>query len=158
MKHPIHITPHFAVTGALQREDFARAAALGFKSIISNLPDGELSAHPTSGEATELAARAGLGFRHVPVIKHDLFSTRVVAGTQVALAELPGPILAHCASGLRSAAAWAAAATLSQPADCILAHLAAVGIDLRALREDLLHLHPADGARPIPAPLDAGCV
>ena len=36
-----YITPQFAVTSELAPEDFPAAAALGFKSIISNLPDGE---------------------------------------------------------------------------------------------------------------------
>lgn len=35
------ITPQFAVTGALQEGDFAEIAAAGFRSVLSNLPDGE---------------------------------------------------------------------------------------------------------------------
>ena len=48
MNKIVHITPHFAVTGAL-RPDFAQAAALGFKSIVSNLPDGEVAVHLQAG-------------------------------------------------------------------------------------------------------------
>ena len=116
-----HLTPHFAVTGALQPSDFAEIAAAGFKSVLSNLPDGELPAYPTSRQEAELAARAGLGFRHVPTTKTDLFTDRVVDGVGDALRELPGPVLAHCASGMRSAVAWATAASRSQPVDRVLA-------------------------------------
>ena len=72
------ITPLFAVTGALQPADFAEIAAAGFKSVLSNLPDGESRAHPTSEEEAELAARAGLAFRHVPTTKADLFTDRAI--------------------------------------------------------------------------------
>ena len=44
----------------------------------------------------------------------------MVDGVSEALRELPGPVLVHCASGLRSAVAWAAAAARCQPADRVL--------------------------------------
>jgi sulfide:quinone oxidoreductase len=132
-----HITPQFAVSPALSAEDFERIAAMGFRSILSNLPDGESPAHPTSREASELARRAGLAYRHVPATKLDIFSERVVGGVESALGELPGPVLAHCASGIRSAIAWAAAAVRSQPTDDVLAGLKAAGFDLEPIRDDL---------------------
>ena len=80
MNKVTHITPHIAVTGALQPADFAEIAAAGFKSVLSNLPDGESAAYPTSPQEAELAARPGLGFRHIPTTKADLFTERVVDG------------------------------------------------------------------------------
>jgi sulfide:quinone oxidoreductase len=97
----VYLTPHFAVTGALQPEDFPGVAAQGFKSILSNLPDGESSKYPSSSEEAGLAGGAGLAFRHVPATKSDVFSDRVVEGVGRAVTELKGPVLAHCASGLR---------------------------------------------------------
>jgi uncharacterized protein (TIGR01244 family) len=141
MNRIVQITPHFAVTGALQPDDIARVAALGFKSIVSNLPDGESQVHPTSRREAELAAAAGLGFRHIPVTKAEAFSDRVVDGMTEALRELEGPVLAHCASGLRSAIAWAAAAARAQPVDAVLAKLAAAGFNLEPLRDDLEEQH-----------------
>ena len=41
---------------------------MGFRSIVSNLPDGESAAHLTSQQEAQLAAEAGLSFRHIPVI------------------------------------------------------------------------------------------
>jgi sulfide:quinone oxidoreductase len=141
MNRIVQITPHFAVTGALQPGDVARIAALGFKSIVSNLPDGESQVHPTSRQEAELAAAAGLGFRHIPVTKAEAFSDRVVDGMTEALRELEGPVLAHCASGLRSAIAWAAATARGQPVDAVLAKLAAAGFNLEPLRDDLEEQH-----------------
>ena len=137
MRKIIHIVPEFAVSAALSAEDFARAAAMGFRSIVSNLPDGESEAYLTSQEAAKLAEQAGLRYRHVPAVKFDIFSERVVESMDKALRELPGPALAHCASGLRSAIAWAAVAARTQSTDGVLAKLRAAGLDLEAIREDL---------------------
>lgn len=154
MNRIVHITPHFAVTGALQPADFEEAAALGFKSVVSNLPDGEQPAHPTSRQAAELAAKAGLGFRHIPVTKADAFSERVVVGTAEALSELEGPVLAHCASGLRSAVAWAVAASRGQSVDAVLARVAAAGLNLEGLRGELEAQHDPTNMSSIPPALD----
>lgn len=157
MQGVIFLTPHFAVTGALGRDDLANVAAQGFKSVLSNLPDGELRQHPSAAEEAELAGRAGLAFRHVPAIKSEIFGDQVVEGVSEALAALQGPILAHCASGIRSAIAWAAAAARSQPADCVLAALKGAGFELAAMREELEDQHGLPHARPIPLALDCRC-
>jgi uncharacterized protein (TIGR01244 family) len=137
----IRLTPHFAVTGALLPEDFAEVARQGFKSVLSNLPDGESARHPSSASERDLAAKAGLGFRHVPAVKADVLSDRVVEGVIAALGELEGPVLAHCASGLRSAVAWAGAASRTEPVDQILATLEKAGFNLGALRDELQEQH-----------------
>jgi sulfide:quinone oxidoreductase len=155
MNKVTHITPHIAVTGALQPADFAAIAAAGFKSVLSNLPDGESTAYPTSRQESELAARAGLGFRHVPATKADLFTSRVVDGVGDALSELPGPVLAHCASGVRSAVAWAAAASRYQSADRVLEALSAAGFNLEAVRGELESLRDPSHAVSIPPALKA---
>ena len=152
-----YIRPFFAVTGAPRAEDVAAAAALGFKAIVSNLPDGESGLHLSSTAEARLAAEAGLAFRHIPATKSEVFTDRVVQGMDQALRELEGPVLAHCASGLRSALAWAAAAARYQSADCVLAVLSSAGFDLAAARGQL----QAQGVRPhaasMPAALDCQC-
>ncbi len=152
------ITPQFAVTGALRPEDIRTAAAAGFKTIISNLPDGEVGAPLLSTEEAQLAADAGLSFRHIPTTKHDVFSERVVGGMIQALNELEGPVLGHCASGLRTAVAWAAAAARRQPSGCVLSTLNKAGFDFSAMREELEAQQgkPFQGDR-LPPALDCGC-
>jgi hypothetical protein len=54
-----------------------------------------------------------------------------------AVATLDGPSLAQCASGLRSAIAWAAASARTQDVDCVLKALEKAGFDLEFLRDDL---------------------
>jgi uncharacterized protein (TIGR01244 family) len=155
MNKVTHITPMFAVTGALQPADFAGIAAAGFKSVLSNLPDGESAAYPTGAQEAEYAAHAGLAFHHLPTTKADLFTDRVVDGVGAALRELPGPVLAHCASGMRSAVAWATAAARVQPVDAVLDALKAAGFNLDAVRDELESLRDPDHSGPIPPALEA---
>jgi sulfide:quinone oxidoreductase len=152
------ITPNFAVTGALSPQDFREIRAMGFRAVVSNLPDRESPAYPTAVQEAQLAEEAGVAFRHIPTTKFEIFTDRVLDGMQAALSELPGPVLAHCASGMRSAAAWAGAAARFQPADCVLDALQRAGFNLSALRDELQEQSGgASHAGPIPAPLDAAC-
>lgn len=131
------LTPRFAVTAALTESDLAAVAALGFKAVVSNLPDGEYDGQLTAKREAALAWRAGLKFRHVPATKHDVLTDEVVEGMAEALSSLEGPVLAHCRSGTRSAILWAAASARSQPVDCVLETLTKAGMDLDFLRDDL---------------------
>jgi sulfide:quinone oxidoreductase len=154
------IPPGFAVTGALRPEDLAAAAQRGFRSVISNLPDGELAAAPTSRQEADLAAAAGLGFRHIPTTKFDVLSEDVVGRMAEALRTLDGPVLAHCASGIRSAVAWAGAAAQVQSVDCVLATLKDAAIDLSHIRELLDEQGGgtrADHGATLPPALDCDC-
>jgi sulfide:quinone oxidoreductase len=152
-----HIVPHFAVTGALRPDDIRAAAALGFKAIISNLPDGESGAPLSSTEEGRLAAEAGLAFRYIPANKFEVFGDRVVDGMIAALGEFEGPVLGHCASGARTALAWAGAAARHQSPDCILATLAKAGFDLSAVRDELQEQHQKPLAGPLVPALDCAC-
>lgn len=133
----VFITPEFAVTSALAPADFATLKAAGFASVISNRPDGEEEAQLSAKREAALAWQAGLRFAHVPAPKTDIFTDGVVEPMADALRSLPGPVVAHCKSGLRSAIAWAAASARSQPVDCVLAALTAAGFELDFLRDDL---------------------
>jgi uncharacterized protein (TIGR01244 family) len=153
----VFLSPQFAVTGALRPEDFTTVAAQGFRSVLSNLPDGESSQYPSSTEEARLAASAKLGFRHVSATKSEVLSDRVVEGVNRALTELEGPVLAHCASGLRSAIAWAAAAARSQPAECVIAALKDAGFELAAIQDELQDQSGRAHPLPVPAALDCHC-
>jgi len=143
-----HITPGFAVTGVLEAEDFERLAAMGFRAVINNRPDGEEDGQLPSHVEAALAWRAGLAYRHVPVGKLDLFTDEVIEAMQAALDGLDGPILAHCKSGMRSAIVWAAGAARQQPVDEVMELLDAAFFDLRHLRDELDQ--QADRARWMP--------
>lgn len=137
MPDVVFITPQFAVTSALAATDFATLKSAGFASVISNRPDGEEERQPSAKREAALAWQAGLRFAHVPTPKTDIFTDGVVEPMADALRSLPGPVVAHCKSGVRSAIAWAAASARSQPVDCVLAALTAAGFELGFLRDDL---------------------
>jgi sulfide:quinone oxidoreductase len=132
-----YITPNFAVTGALAPEDFPKIAALGFRAVVSNLPDSEEVGQLTGRDEAVLAWRSGLAFRHVPAPKHELFTDPVVEGMADALNVLDAPVLAHCKSGLRSVVLWAAASARSGQVDCVLDALRRAGFDPTGLRDEL---------------------
>ncbi len=137
MEKIVYLTPDIAVTGALDGDGIRYAAAAGFRAIINNRPDGEDGDQLPAREAAQIAATAGLVYRHVPASKHELFTDAVVEPMSAALADLPRPLLAHCKSGLRSAIAWAAASARERPVAEILEQLAKAGFDLDFLRDDL---------------------
>ena len=116
-----HITPHFAVTGALQPADFA-ADRRGRLQVGPVEPAGRgvggPSHQPAGGGAR--SSRAGSAFATSRPPRPTSSPSRVVDGVGDALRELPGPVLAHCASGMRSAVAWATAAARVQPVDAVL--------------------------------------
>ena len=94
------------VSGQLGLDDFEALARHGVRLVINNRPDGEAPGQPTASEAASAAARAGLGYHHLPVTFATLARDDVERFGAV-LAGADGPVHAHCASGLRSATLWA---------------------------------------------------
>ncbi|EHK56343.1 hypothetical protein MAXJ12_15359 [Mesorhizobium alhagi CCNWXJ12-2] len=96
------ITDNYAVSGQIAAEDIATIKAKGFKSIISNRPDGEQPGQPLTAEIRKAAEDAGLSFRHVPIVSGMPMTGDDVAAMAEALDELEGPVFAYCRSGTRS--------------------------------------------------------
>ncbi|MCL4675300.1 MAG: hypothetical protein KJZ59_04565, partial [Pararhodobacter sp.] len=61
-----------SVSPQIKLEDAHELARLGFKSIISNRPDGEENGQPTADMICMAAEAAGLEFRHIPVVASDI--------------------------------------------------------------------------------------
>ncbi len=132
-----HITPDLAVAGALTADDFAELARLGYRAVINNRPDGEEPGQLTGRREANLAQAAGLDYRHIPASKLELFAEATVDAMRVALAELDGPVVAHCKSGLRSAILWAAATASDEGTDAVIAAAQSAGIDLEPVRDEI---------------------
>ena len=133
-----YLSPTLAVAGALAPADFAEIARRGFKTVINNRPDGEEAGQLTAREEAVLAWRAGLVYRHVPAIKHEVLDDRMIAAQAHALASAPGPVLLHCRSGLRSTIMWAAIAVRGGEAvDDVLTAAKNAGIDLDGVRDEI---------------------
>jgi uncharacterized protein (TIGR01244 family) len=129
------VTPDFAVAPQLTADDFAAAAAAGFKAVINNRPDGEAPGQLNSDEARAAAEAAGLAYHHIPVEGGP--SPAVVAETAAALeAARAGPVLAYCRTGTRSVSAWAMAQAVAgaHSPDEIVALAGEAGYDLRGAK------------------------
>ena len=130
------LTPSVSVSPQLSEADIAEAARDGFRSIISNRPDGEEAGQLTAAEIEAAAAVHGMGFAHVPVVSGGIDDADI-AQMADALMRLQGPVLAFCRTGTRSATLWALTQAGSQSADAIIRTAASAGYDLSALRPRL---------------------
>ncbi|WP_373487365.1 TIGR01244 family sulfur transferase [Blastomonas sp.] len=99
------INDRFSVSPQIAPGDIAEIAALGFRSIICNRPDGEEAGQPAADEIGAEAMRHGLAFACVPAVPGQITAQDGDAMAS-ALASLPGPVLAYCRSGARSTKLW----------------------------------------------------
>jgi uncharacterized protein (TIGR01244 family) len=123
MVRVVQLTPEFAVAGELSETDFAELAAAGFKSVLCNRPDGEAISQLTAAHSQKLAEAAGLQFHFLPLHMMDVLEPAMADATRAALDAMPGPVLAYCKSGTRSAFAWAFAASTVAPVEDVIATL-----------------------------------
>lgn len=130
--HPL--TEKLSVSAQVELADIPALAAQGFRSLINNRPDGEADDQPPSATLAAAAQRAGLTYRHVPVVSGQLQEAQIDAFA-AALAQIPAPVLAFCRTGTRSTTLWALQADGSS--DVILETARAAGYDLTALRPRL---------------------
>jgi uncharacterized protein (TIGR01244 family) len=97
------IAPGFAVAAQLSINQMTDAAALGFKSVVNNRPDGEGGAEQPLSQALAAAAQAnGLHYVYLPVVSGAITPEQALAMRE-ALQTAPQPVLAFCRSGARSA-------------------------------------------------------
>jgi len=126
----------FCVAPQLNPEDLSALAAAGIRSLVCNRPDGEADDQPGSQAMAAAAAAQGLEFAYLPVISGAIGDADIHAFA-AALEQLPGPVLAYCRTGTRSATLWALSQAGQRPLDDILARAARAGFDLGQLRPRL---------------------
>ena len=117
-------------------EDLPAIAAQGFRSVISNRPDGEEPGQPGAEALRRAAEAAGLAFAHVPVVGGSI-SDQDVADFREALADLPHPVFGFCRTGTRTTTLWALANAAAETPDDLIARAKSAGYDLGALRPRL---------------------
>ena len=135
----MHIRPldeALSASPQIAPEDLPDIAAQGFRSVISNRPDGEEPGQPSSEDLRQAAEAAGLAFAHVPVVGGAI-SDQDVADFREALADLPQPVFGFCRTGTRTTTLWALANVASISADDLIARAKSAGYDLGALRPRL---------------------
>ena len=96
------LNARIAVSPQIKAEDIVAIARAGYKSVICNRPEGEEQGQPTAASIAAAARAAGLHFIHIPAVSGAL-TDQHARDMADALATLPGPVLAYCRSGARSA-------------------------------------------------------
>ena len=139
----IRISDAISVAGQMTGADIAHAAAVGFRSVINNRPDGEEPGQSTDAELRAAATTAGLGYTAIPVAQG--FSMDQVNAMAEAL-DAQGPILAFCRSGTRSTNLWALAeASRGKAPDDLVTAAAGAGYDISGLTPTLRSLSDRHG-------------
>ena len=146
---PKRIDDALSVCAQIAPVDVAALKAQGFRSIICNRPDGEGGDQPGFEEIESAAAAEGLAARYMPVVS-GLVRDEDAAAFGAALRELPGPVVAYCRSGTRSATLWSLSQASSRPMTEILAATRAAGSPPRT--SSPRSCSPRAPARPSPGP------
>ncbi|MBA5779449.1 TIGR01244 family phosphatase [Stappia sp. F7233] len=141
------ISEALSVSAQLSAADLSAAKLAGFRAIICNRPDAEGSDQPGHEEMAEAAKAAGLEFVYLPVTPGIVLDETAEAFGR-ALAELPGPVLAYCRTGTRSATLWSLSEARRRPLPEILAATKAAGYDMNGVARRI-----ANGGR---TPTDTG--
>ena len=133
-----------AVAGQLQPGDMAEIAAAGYVAVVNNRPDGEaLFGQPRTAELRTAAETAGLIFLDLPFSGPRATPEQVRAFVGL-LAGQPGPVVAFCKSGMRSALLWGAASIASgRSLDDVLAAAMQAGQNLDPVGETMVALAQA---------------
>jgi sulfide:quinone oxidoreductase len=132
----------FFISGQLTAQSITELAEQGIKTIINNRPDGEGGFYPAHSEMQELARQHGMEYRFIPINLMGL-SMETVQAQAEAIAQLPKPMVAYCASGSRTASLWALAAASRKSADDIISSCALQGHNIAQMRPLLMQLGSA---------------
>ncbi len=130
------LTEDFSAAPQIDPSDMQAVAAAGFKAVICNRPDSEITPDLQCDVMATAAAAAGLEFHVIPV-GHDGLSTEMFDRTAEILETTDGPVLAYCRSGTRSTHVWAFTMAGKLPVDEIITAAARAGYDIQALAPHL---------------------
>ena len=123
------INAGLSVSPQITADDVQTAKDHGFRAIICNRPDGEGMDQPNFEEIETAAKALGLETRYLPITAGKVQDTDATAFGKL-LTELPGPVLAYCRTGTRSATLWSLAVAKDKPVSDILAATKAAGYDM----------------------------
>ncbi|MFT4013262.1 MAG: TIGR01244 family sulfur transferase [Paracoccus sp. (in: a-proteobacteria)] len=126
------ITPELSVSPQIQPHDLAALAAEGYRVVINNRPDAEVSAQEDSAAMRIAAEAAGMDYREIPFVPGHVTLDMIEAQAE-ALA-LPGRKIAYCRSGNRSTVLWALSRAGLEPTEQLLRIAADAGYDLSGIR------------------------
>lgn len=131
---PIYLTDSITVSPQILPSDVARLAAMGFKSIVNNRPDGEENDQPLNREIEQLAKELGLVYIHLPVLSGNITQEQRKQFDQF-FTQAPKPIFAFCRTGTRCSALWSMSSDELGSFEQRIAQAAEVGFDLSWVKQ-----------------------
>lgn len=121
-----------SVAPQLNLTHVAEAAALGFKTLIANRPDGEEPGQPAMADLEAAAREHGMDWVYLPVESGNIQDADVDAFAPV-FENAQKPVLAFCRSGTRCSVLWALSSARHMPLEPIIQRTGQAGYDLRGL-------------------------
>lgn len=123
------------VTGQLLPAQMQALAEQGVMGFINNRPDMEAPIQPLSEELEAVAQSISVDYHHIPM--SGGLNSGLINASVTAYQTLPRPIVAFCASGMRSAALWAFAHVDKLGVDATMEALTVAGFNLEQIRRPL---------------------
>jgi len=120
------------VTGQLLAAQMQALSEQGVMSFINNRPDMEAPIQPSGQELETTAQSLGVDYLHIPMSSG--LTPGIIEASVTAYKSMPRPIVAFCASGMRSAVLWAFAHVDQMGVDNVMDALSKVGFDLEQIR------------------------
>jgi len=134
------LTPQLHVASQISKDDIPAIAALGFKMILNNRPDGEGEDQPLAAEIEAEAKANGIEYIYQPVVGTAITDQNAEDfGATIAANE--GPIFAHCRTGTRCTILWMLSQAKDKSADELLETAAKAGYSLEQVRGRLEGLY-----------------
>jgi len=133
-----------SVAGQLAPSDMALLADRGVALVICNRPDAEVPESHQAAVLQQAAEAAGLGFVFNPVNGAAMTMDNVEEQAE-AIDSADGPVVAYCASGMRSAVMWAFAMAGRMETDEIIDACEAAGYQMAGMRQQIDALARAAG-------------
>ncbi|MCA2015856.1 TIGR01244 family phosphatase [Vibrio tritonius] len=125
------LTSSLSVSPQIDKMDLKKIADMGFKTIISNRPDGEAEEQPLNGELGMLSERLGMAFIEQPVLAGAICDEDYVLFSQ-ALETATPPVLAFCRTGTRCTTLWVNGTEDMNSREERLNHAVALGFVIKA--------------------------
>jgi sulfide:quinone oxidoreductase len=123
------------ITGQLLAAQMQALSEQGVMSFINNRPDMEAPIQPRSEELEQAAQTLSVDYFHIPMAGG--LTPGLIEASVTAFQNAPRPIVAFCASGMRSAVLWAFAHVDTLGVDGVMGALAEIGFNLEQIRVPL---------------------
>jgi len=123
------LTSTLSLSPQIAASDLAAIKDAGFRAIICNRPDGEGADQPTFAEIEKAAKAVGIEAVYQPIVAGKITDEDATTFDEVT-ASLPGPMLAYCRTGTRSATLWSLSQAKTRTVADILALTKAAGYDM----------------------------